>query len=194
MSETKSDLPIVSFASDKEWEQWLEENGSASNGVWIKMAKKESGIASINHPQALDVALCFGWIDGQRLKFDDQHFLQKFTPRRTKSTWSKVNQDKVAALIAAGKMREAGFKEIERAKADGRWEAAYESQSKMAIPDDLQVALNQNPKARAFFDTLNSVNRYSILYRITTAKKAETRQKRLEKFITMLNEGKKIYD
>jgi len=194
MSESKSDLPIISFASDKEWEQWLEENGATSNGIWIKMAKKESGHPSVNHPQALDIALCFGWIDGQRLKFDDEYFLQKFTPRRAKSMWSKVNQDKVAALIAAGKMREAGFKEIERAKADGRWEAAYESQSKMAVPDDLQAALDQNPKAQSFFDSLNSVNRYSILYRITTAKKAETRQKRLEKFVTMLNEGKKIYD
>ena len=194
MNEPKSDLLIVSFASDKEWEQWLEENSDASNGVWIKMAKKESGIPSVNHPQALDVALCFGWIDGQRLKFDDQYFLQRFTPRRSKSPWSKVNQDKVAALIEAGKMREAGLREIERAKADGRWEAAYESQSKMTVPEDLQAALDQNPAAQAFFDTLNSVNRYSILYRITTAKKPETRQKRLEKFIIMLNEGKKIYD
>lgn len=194
MAEPKAELPIIPFASDKEWEQWLEENGASSNGLWIKMAKKESGIASINHPQALDVALCFGWIDGQRLKFDDQYFLQKFTPRRSKSTWSKVNQDKVAALIAAGRMREAGLKEIERAKADGRWEAAYESQSKMAVPDDLQAALDQNPAAQAFFKTLNSVNRFAILYRITTAKKPETHQKRLEKFIAMLNEGKKIYD
>ncbi|MBI1280456.1 MAG: hypothetical protein GC179_20205 [Anaerolineaceae bacterium] len=194
MAETKSELPVISFVSDKEWEQWLEENGSTSKGLWIKMAKKESGIVSINHPQALDVALCFGWIDGQRLKFDGQYFLQKFTPRRSKSMWSKVNQDKVATLIAAGRMREAGLKEIERAKADGRWAAAYESQSKMAVPDDLQAALDQNPAAKAFFDSLNSVNRYAILYRITTAKKTETRQKRLEKFITMLNEGKKIYD
>ncbi len=194
MSETKPELPIIEFASDVELVQWLEENGAISNGLWIKMTKKESGIASVNHPQALDVALCFGWIDGQRLRFDDQYFLQKFTPRRSKSPWSKINQDKVAALIAAGRMREGGLKEIERAKEDGRWEAAYESQSKMTVPEDLQVALNQNPAAQAFFDKLNSVNRYSILYRITTAKKPETRQKRLEKFITMLNEGKKIYD
>ncbi len=194
MPENKPELPIIPFASDKELEQWYQENGATCDGLWIKIAKKESGIESINHPQALDVALCYGWIDGQRLKFDDQYFLQKFTPRRSKSPWSKVNQDKVAALIDAGRMREGGLKEIERAKADGRWEAAYESQSKMGVPEDLQVALNQNPAAQAFFDTLNSVNRYAILYRITTAKKAETRQKRLEKFIAMLNEGKKIYD
>ncbi|MEP6987958.1 MAG: YdeI/OmpD-associated family protein, partial [Chloroflexota bacterium] len=122
------------------------------------------------------------------------YFLQKFTPRRSKSPWSKINQDKVAALIASGKMREGGLKEIERAKADGRWEAAYESQSKMGVPEDLQAELDKNPTAQAFFDKLNSVNRYSILYRITTAKKAETRQQRIEKFITMLNEGKKIHN
>src|ERR1041385_7055674 len=189
-----SELPTFVFESQLAFEQWLEANHAASDGLWIKMAKKESGHASINHPQALDVALCFGWIDGQRLGFDAEYFLQKFTPRRTRSTWSKVNQDKVAALIASGKMREAGLKEIERAKADGRWEAAYESQSKMGVPEDFQAELDKNPSAQAFFDTLNSANRFSILYRITTAKKAETRQSRIEKFIAMLNEGKKIYD
>ena len=194
MAKVPSDLPIILFESQADFEKWLEENHTLSNGIWIKMAKKESGHASVNHPQALDVALCFGWIDGQRLPFDGEYFLQKFTPRRARSTWSKVNQDKVAALIASGKMREAGLKEIERAKADGRWEAAYESQSKMAVPDDFQAALDKNPAAQAFFDTLNSVNRYSVLYRITTAKKAETRQQRIEKFITMLNEGKKIHN
>ena len=194
MAKSTSELPIISFESALAFEQWLEENHTQSNGIWIKMAKKDSGIPSINHPQALDIALCFGWIDGQRLKFDEPYFLQKFTPRRAKSTWSKVNQDKVAALTSQGKMREAGLKEVERAKADGRWEAAYESQSKMKVPDDLQAALNENPAAQAFFDQLNSVNRYSILYRVTTAKKAETRQQRIEKFIAMLNEGKKIYN
>ncbi len=194
MATSKSDLPVISFASDVEWERWLEENHRQSQGLWIKMAKKESGIPSVNHPQALDVALCFGWIDGQRQKFDDQYFLQKFTPRRAKSTWSKVNQDKVAALMSQGRMREAGIQEVERAKADGRWEAAYESQSKMSVPEDFQAELDQNPAAQKFFDQLNSVNRYSILFRITTAKKAETRQQRIAKFIVMLNEGKKIYD
>ena len=194
MAKVPSDLPIITFESQADFETWLEENHALSNGLWIKMAKKESGHTSVNHPQALDVALCFGWIDGQRLPFDGEYFLQKFTPRRAKSTWSKVNQDKVAALIASGKMHEAGLKEIERAKADGRWEAAYESQSKMAVPDDFQAALDKNPAAQAFFDTLNSANRFSVLYRITTAKKAETRQQRIEKFITMLNEGKKIHN
>jgi uncharacterized protein YdeI (YjbR/CyaY-like superfamily) len=194
MAKVPSDLPIIPFESQAAFETWLEENHALSNGLWIKMAKKESGHTSVNHPQALDVALCFGWIDGQRLPFDGEYFLQKFTPRRARSTWSKVNQDKVAALIASGKMREAGLKEIEHAKADGRWEAAYESQSKMTVPDDFQAALNKNPAAQAFFDTLNSANRFSVLYRITTAKKAETRQQRIEKFITMLNEGKKIHN
>jgi len=188
------ELPTLSFESQLAFEQWLEANHSTSDGLWIKMAKKESGHASVNHPQALDVALCFGWIDGQRKTFDTEYFLQKFTPRRARSTWSKVNQDKVAALIAGGKMREAGLKEIKRAKADGRWEAAYESQSKMGVPEDFQAELDKNPTAQAFFDQLNSVNRYSILYRITTAKKAETRQQRIAKYITMLNEGKKIYN
>ncbi len=194
MAKSTSDLPIILFESAEKWEQWLEENASISDGLWIKMAKKESGHASVNHSQALDVALCFGWIDGQRNKFDDEYFLQKFTPRRAKSPWSKINQNKVGLLIEQGKMRESGLREIERAKADGRWAAAYESQSKMSVPDDLQAALDKNPKAQSFFDQLNSVNRYAILYRVTTAKKAETRQQRIEKFIAMLNEGKKIYD
>ena len=193
MAEEPKDVPILPFESQVAWEQWLETNHAQSNGVWIKIAKKDSGIASINHAQALDMALCFGWIDGQRLKFDEYHFLQKFTPRRSKSTWSKVNQDKVAALSEQGKMRDAGLKEVERAKADGRWEAAYESQSKMEVPEDLQQALDKNPAAQAFFNQLNRANRFSILFRVTTAKKAETRQNKKEKFIEMLNEGKKIY-
>ena len=194
MVKESKDLLTLPFASEAEWEQWLEENHALADGVWVKMAKKETGIASVNHPQALDVALCFGWIDGQRLKFDEQYFLQKFTPRRSKSPWSKVNQDKVAALIEQGRMREAGLQEIERAKADGRWAMAYESQSKMGVPDDFQQELDKNPAAQVFFNQLNSVNRYAILYRITTAKKVDTRQKRIEKFIAMLNEGKKIYN
>lgn len=193
MAEEPKDVPILPFESQAAWEQWLEANHAQSNGLWVKMAKKDSGIASINYAQALDMALCFGWIDGQRLKFDEYHFLQKFTPRRSKSTWSKVNQDKVAALTEQGKMRESGLKEIERAKADGRWEAAYESQSKMEVPEDLQQALDNNPAAQDFFNQLNRANRFSILFRVTTAKKAETRQRRIEKFIEMLNEGKKIY-
>lgn len=188
-----NDLPIIGFESEAAWETWLEANYATSPGIWLKMAKKETGLASINYPQALNVALCFGWIDGQKNKFDESHWLQKFTPRRPKSLWSRVNQEKVAALIEQGKMREAGLKEIERAKADGRWDAAYESQSKISVPDDFQAALNENPEAKAFFDTLNSANRYAILFRITTAKKAETRQRQIEKFIAMLKAKQKLY-
>jgi uncharacterized protein YdeI (YjbR/CyaY-like superfamily) len=138
-------------------------------------------------------ALCFGWIDGQRNKFDGDFFLQKFTPRRPRSIWSQVNREKVEALIAEGKMREAGFAEIEQAKADGRWDAAYASQKNMSVPEDFQMMLDQNPEAQAFFDTLNSTNRYAILFRITTAKKPETRQRRMEKFLAMLLAKETVY-
>ena len=194
MAKSTSELPTISFESAAAWETWLEANHSVSDGLWVKMAKKESGIPSINHPQALDVALCFGWIDGQRLKFDETYFLQKFTPRRAKSPWSKINQDKVAALTAQGKMREAGLKEIERAKADGRWAAAYESQRNMGVPEDLQAALDKNPAAQAFFDKLNSVNRYAILCRVQSGKRPETRARNIEKFVGMLKRREKIHD
>jgi uncharacterized protein YdeI (YjbR/CyaY-like superfamily) len=188
------DLPIIAFESEAAWEQWLEEHHATSAGLWLKIAKKESGKASILYPEALKVALCFGWIDGQKGKFDKHYWLQRFTPRRSGSPWSRINREKATELIAQGKMREVGLKEIEQAKADGRWEAAYESQSQISVPDDFQAMLDVNPAAQAFFDQLNSLNRYAILYRITSAKKAETRQKRMEKFIAMLNADEKIYD
>jgi uncharacterized protein YdeI (YjbR/CyaY-like superfamily) len=188
-----NELPIIAFESEAAWEPWLDAHYADSEGLWLKIAKKDSGHASVSYAEALDVALCFGWIDGQKGKFDEQFWLQKFTPRRAKSPWSRINQEKVAALIAAGRMREAGLKEIERAKADGRWDAAYDSQSRIAIPDDLQAALDANPEAKAFFDTLNSANRYAVLYRVTTAKKAETQEKRIEQLIAMLNAGEKLH-
>lgn len=194
MAKSTPELPIIPFASQADFEQWLEANHATSTGLWLKIAKKESGLASVNYAQALDVALCFGWIDGQKNKFDAEYFLQKFTPRRPRSTWSKINQEKVAVLITNGKMREAGLREIERAKADGRWAAAYESQSRITVPDDFQALLNENPAAQRFFDQLNSANRYAILFRITSAKKPDTRKQRIEKFIAMLNEGKKIHN
>ena len=188
-----SNLPIIAFKSDAAWEQWLEAHHVTSEGLWLKIAKKDSGQASVSYQEALNVALCFGWIDGQKRKFDEQYWLQKFTPRRVKSPWSRINQEKAAALIAAGRMREAGLAEMERAKADGRWEAAYELQSRIAVPADFQAALDANPAAQAFFDTLNSANRYAVLYRVTTAKKAETRQMRIEKLITMLTAKEKFH-
>jgi uncharacterized protein YdeI (YjbR/CyaY-like superfamily) len=187
------DLPTLTFASQADWGDWLEAQHAEARGVWIKIAKKATGIPSITHAEALESALCYGWIDGQRVGFDEAYFLQKFTPRRPRSGWSRVNVEKVTALIAAGRMRPAGLREVERAKADGRWDAAYDSQSTIAVPEDLQRELDANPNAQAFFNTLDSRNRYAILYRIQTAKKAETRAARLQKFVAMLAQGQKIY-
>jgi uncharacterized protein YdeI (YjbR/CyaY-like superfamily) len=186
-------LPIISFATQQDWEAWLEEYHANTRGIWLKIAKKETRIPSVSYAEALESALCYGWIDGQKASFDEQYWLQKFTPRGPKSMWSKINCDKVTALLASGRMQPAGIRHVEQAKADGRWDAAYESQSKMTIPDDFQRELDNNPKAMEFFTTLNSVNRYAILYRIQTAKKPETRAARISKFITMLSEHQKIY-
>jgi uncharacterized protein YdeI (YjbR/CyaY-like superfamily) len=186
-------LPVVSFASPREWEDWLEENHAAPSGIWIKIAKKDAGIESVRYPDVLETALCFGWIDGRREALDECFFLQRFTPRRRRSTWSRVNREKAERLIAAGKMRPAGLAEVERAKADGRWEAAYESQRRIAVPGDLQRELDARPKARAFFSQLNSQNRYAILYRLQDAKKPETRARRLANFVAMLEAGQTIY-
>ena len=186
------ELPIIPFETPDEWEKWLEKNHTESSGIWLKIAKKESGHPSVNYAEALDVALCFGWIDGQKDKFDDEYWLQKFTPRRAKSGWSAVNREKIDKLTAAGKMRPAGLREVENAKKDGRWDTAYLSQSKIGIPEDFQTELDKNPVAKEFFGTLKSAQRYSFLYRITTAKKAETRQKRITDYITLLNEKKTL--
>jgi len=161
--------------------------------VWLKVAKKDSGISSVTIPEALDIALCYGWIDGQRLGFDEKYYLQKYTLRRPKSLWSKINVEKVERLIASGQMKPAGFKAIEAAKADGRWARAYDSQKNISVPEDFQAALDKNKKANAFFVTLNSVNRYAILFRIHNAKKTETRTKRIRQFIEMLEKNEKIY-
>jgi uncharacterized protein YdeI (YjbR/CyaY-like superfamily) len=174
-------------------EQWLEENHDSVQGIWLKIAKKSSKQTSISYAEAIDVALCFGWIDGQKGKLDDDFWIQKFTPRRKNSPWSRINRDKATILITQSKMRPSGLKEVERAKADGRWDKAYASQSQITIPEDFQVELDKNPDAQAFFDQLNSANRYAFLYRITTAKKAETRQKRIDKFIAMLNAQEKFH-
>ena len=160
------ELPIIPFASREAWETWLEERHAASDGLWLKIAKKGSGIETVTFVEALDIALCYGWIDSQRGKFDERFYLQRFTPRRPGSKWSKVNCGKVEKLIEAGEMKPAGLREVERAKADGRWDAAYESQSKATVPEDLRRELEKNEKAREFFETLNSANRYAILHRI----------------------------
>ncbi|GHO61884.1 hypothetical protein KSC_007760 [Ktedonobacter sp. SOSP1-52] len=186
-------LPTIGFTTQQDWESWLHEKHDEAKGLWLKLAKKESGIPSISYAEALDVALCYGWIDGQKASLDEQYWLQKFTPRGARSMWSQVNREKAMVLIAEGRMQPAGQKQIERAKADGRWEHAYESQSKIGIPDDFQSELDQHPLAKEFFATLNSRNRYAILYSIQTAKKAETRSARIQKFIEMLSRQEKIY-
>lgn len=188
-----AELDIILFESQDEWEQWLDANHDKSEGVFVKIAKKKSGKTSVTYPEALDVALCFGWIDSQKKGIDDTYWMQRFTARRKKSPWSQVNREKVENLIAQGKMRPSGLQEIENAKADGRWDNAYAPQSKATIPDDLQSALDANPKAHDFFKTLNSSNRYAIIYQVTSAKKAETRQRRITKYIDMLSEHKKLY-
>lgn len=192
MSNTDA-LPTLSFENPQSWEAWLNEQHATSKGIWLKIAKKETGIPSVSYAEALDVALCYGWIDGQKAVFDDQFWLQKFTPRGPKSIWSKINCDKAEALIAAGRMQPAGLRQVELARADGRWAAAYESQRAISIPDDFQRELDQHPQAQAFFRTLNSANRYAILYRIQTAKKPETRAARIQKLIAMLARGEKFH-
>ena len=185
-------LPTRHFRDVAAWEKWLEANGGAP-GLWLKIAKKDTGIASVSYAEALDVALCHGWIDGLKRSFDAQFFLQRFTPRKAKSLWSKINVGKAEALIAAGRMRAGGLREIEAAKADGRWGAAYHGASRMEVPEELAQALAKNRKAKAFFDTLDRTNRYAFCWRVQTAMKPETKRARVEKFVAMLARGEKIH-
>ncbi len=189
----RPDLPIIPFTSHDGWEVWLEENHAFSEGLWIKFSKKGSGLETVSYAEAVEAALCYGWIDGQAKRFDDEYWLQRFTPRRPRSKWSKVNREKATKLIEAGKMKPAGLREVERARSDGRWDAAYDSPSKAAVPDDLQRKFDENPEAAAFFATLNGRNRYAILYQIQDAKRPETRARRIGKYVAMLNEGRKFY-
>jgi uncharacterized protein YdeI (YjbR/CyaY-like superfamily) len=186
------DLPILSFASAVEMEDWLEGNHAGSDGIWLKIGKKGSGIASVTYAEALKLALCFGWIDSQKRGFDERYFLQRFTPRRPGGRWSRINRKKAEALIASGAMRPAGLLEVEAARGDGRWEAAYAGQRTAKVPDDLQRELDRNEAARDVFAKLDSANRYAILYRLEDAKKPETRARRLRKFVAMLERGEKI--
>jgi uncharacterized protein YdeI (YjbR/CyaY-like superfamily) len=185
--------PVKLFRTEKAWADWLAKNGEKAPGIWMKIAKKSAELKSISHPEALDIALCYGWIDGLRKSNDDESFLQKFTPRTKKSFWSRINRDKVLALIESGRMQAAGLAEIERAKEDGRWDAAYDSARTSQVPEDLEAAFRTNPKAGAFFETLNAQNRYAVLFRIQTATKPETRKKRIEAFVEMLSRNEKFY-
>lgn len=187
------ELPMMAFEHPRAWADWLAANHASSNGVWMKLAKKGSGIASVTYPEALDVALAWGWIDGQKGRYDDTAWLQKFTPRGARSIWSKVNREKALALIASGGMKPPGLAQVERAKQDGRWDAAYDSPSRATVPDDLAAALAANARAAGFFSTLNSANRYAILWRIQTVKKAETRARNIAKFVEMLARHEKLH-
>jgi len=189
----KTDLPIRAFASGTEWDAWLATQPRTSKGVWLKLAKLASGIASVSRQEAIDAALCHGWIDGQVDRFDADYWLIRFTPRRPNGKWSQVNRERALVLIELGRMRLAGLKEIEQARRDGRFDAAYSPQSKAEVPADLRSALERNPQARRIFDQLDRHNRYAILYRVHTAKKPETRASRIEKYVSMLACGETIY-
>lgn len=186
------DLPVLSFTDAAAWETWLVAN-AASKGLWLKIAKKDSGIATVTYDQALEVALCHGWIDGQKRGFDSDWFLQRFTPRRPKGLWSKINIGKVERLIAEGRMGMGGQREVDAAKADGRWDAAYDGARNMETPPELAAALAKNKRARMFFETLDKTNRYAVCWRVQTAKKPETRAKRVEMLVALLARGEKIH-
>lgn len=186
-------LPIVSFASPVEWEAWLTEHGSGSPGAWVKFAKKGSGVPSIGKAEAIEAALAHGWIDGQLDKLDERFWLARFTPRSRTSKWSRINRDTAERLIAQGRMKAAGRGEVDRAKRDGRWAAAYPPQSAAEIPPDLKAALEASPEANAFFATLTGANRYAVLYRVHDAKTAATRAARVERFVSMLAQGQTLH-
>ncbi|MGV9238992.1 YdeI/OmpD-associated family protein [Streptomyces nigra] len=185
------DLETVAFESAEAFQAWLGEKHAVSPGIWLKLRKKAPGVVALDYVQALDVALCYGWIDGQKAALDDEWWLQRFGPRTARSRWSKINRDKVAALIEQGRMRPPGQAEIDRAKADGRWDAAYDSPRTATVPDDLAAALAAEPAAAEFFETLNRTNRFAIIYRVQDAKRPETRARRIEKYVTMLAKGEK---
>jgi uncharacterized protein YdeI (YjbR/CyaY-like superfamily) len=181
------------FKSKRDWEVWLEKNYRKNSGVWLRLAKKNSGLRSVTYHEALEVALCYGWIDGQKRPEDERTWLQRFVPRSAKSVWSKINREKAETLIASGAMKAAGLEAVESAKKDDRWKSAYDSPSKSTVPDDLQAALDAHPRAKAFFEILDRANRYAILWRIQTVKKAETRTRKIQQFIAMLERKEKIH-
>jgi uncharacterized protein YdeI (YjbR/CyaY-like superfamily) len=191
-SDFKAELPIIAFSSQGEWEEWLDANGATSNGLWVKIAKKSSGVDTVSYAEAVESAICHGWIDGQAKSFDERFWLQRFTPRSRRSKWSRINRDKASELMEQSRLKPAGVVQVEQARADGRWDAAYEPPSRMTVPADLQRELDRNPSAQAFFTTLDSANRYAILYRIHDAKKSDTRARRIEKYIAMLSAGEKL--
>ena len=189
----KPDYPILLFADQAAFRAWLSAHHDSERGLWLRIAKAASPLRSVNYAEALDVALCFGWIDGQKLSYDADSFLQKFTPRQKRSPWSKRNREHVERLVAAGEMQAAGLAAVEAARADGRWDRAYDSPGRATVPADLQAALDEHPEARAFFKTLKGANRYAILYRIQAAVKPETRARRIDQFVAMLEKGETLH-
>ena len=193
MPDQVPDLPVEEFASAKAWERWLARHHATAPGLWLMIAKKGSGVVTVDITDAIEVALCYGWVDGLRHGHDATYYRQRFTPRKPRSKWSQINRDRVEALIAAGRMRPAGQAQVDAAKADGRWDAAYAGSRTIEVPDDLTKALRRNAKARRAFAELDSANRYAILFRIHDAKRPETRERRIEQFVTMLEEGRTIH-
>ena len=191
--ETKAGLPVLAFTSASDWEQWLSNQPRSSKGIWLKLAKKGARVESLSRQEAIDGALCYGWIDGQLQRFDERYWLVRFTPRSARSKWSSINQTRVQTLIDTGRMKAAGLEEVNRAKADGRWEAAYPPQSKAEVPADLQLALDANPKAQCLFSKLDSANRYAILYRIHNSTTPEKRAAKIAKYFQMLARGETIH-
>ena len=185
--------PVFSFNTQEEWREWLSQNYSTDSGVWLRFYKKASGIKKVNYQEALDEALCYGWIDGLVNKYDENSYLQRFTPRRKQSTWSQINKGHVARLTSLGKMHEAGLSEVTRAKKDGRWDVAYASPANTVAPDDFIKALSKNKRAKEFWEALNKTNKYAMIWQINNAKREETRIRRIEKFVGMLERGEKLY-
>ncbi|WP_066826874.1 YdeI/OmpD-associated family protein [Sphingomonas mali] len=193
MEAERGGLPVLDFADAQAWEAWLAAQGGKAAGIWLKIAKAGNSASSLTKAQAIDAALCHGWIDGQIDKYDEAWFLTRFTPRKRTSKWSENNRKRAEQLVADGRVAPAGLAEIEAAKADGRWDTAYAPASTAEEPEDLKAALDAEPAARAFFDTLTGANRYAILYRVQTAKKAETRAARIEKFVAMCRRGETVH-
>ena len=189
----RDDLPVLAFGSADAWEKWLAEQHDEAAGVWLKIAKQGSAEATVTYPEALEIAICFGWIDGQKGRLDDDFWLQRFTPRRPGGRWSKINTEKAAALLESGRMHPAGIREVDLARADGRWEVAYAGQRVIEVPDDLRAALAANDAASEFFETISSVNRYAILYRIGSVKRPETRARKIAQYVAMLAEHQTIH-
>lgn len=189
----RDDLPVLTFPSAAAWAEWLAGQHDAAPGAWLKIAKRGAAEQTVSYQEALEVAICFGWIDGQKGRFDDEFWLQRFTPRRPGGRWSKINADKAAALIECGRMRSAGLREVEQARADGRWDTAYSGQATIEVPDDLREALAASSAASEFFDTISSVNRYAILYRIGSVKRPETRARKIAQYVAMLADHQTIH-